>query len=758
MNAPPASLAQRSSGPLRRSVGWRVALTAALAFAVLAAVLGSLYSTQQRRGAQQLLIDAERHYLARTRQINAEWVRQAELLRGQIEFSGLLDGDDRRVAAARFTAFLSNMGGQGPFTHLLLADRADTVMFRFATRTGATLQPGAPAPLSWTYSPEDRLVYRTLRAPIRLGTLGEVWLLLFAPVDNALLGSVAFPDTFLSLHWQGQADLATSYRGDSPHGSAPADGLRLEGGVDWAGEPDSPRLHVVRDVQSVMPLTELLLLLLGGTALAGGLAWLVLGRWAGDHMRRLGVLSESTARFAAARTLTPQLSADLEGASDRGSNELFTLGHGLQSLMQDVTEAERAQARAQDNLRELNATLEQRVVERTRDLAQARDEALAGSRAREQFLAAMSHELRTPLAGLLGGLELIEIDQLPTAQRTLLGVARRSGDALRSVIDGVLDYAKLESGTVSLNDQVFRPDEVVRDAVSLFSALALSRGLSLTCHCAPEAARAVRGDPVRLGQVLLNLIGNALKFTDGGTVDVRLAAPAITDLASDDAAPRLRFAVVDSGVGMAPQQLGELFQPFVQVHPGTGAPRGGTGLGLAISQRLVAAMGGRITVESAPGRGSTFAFELALPSAGMQVPATVAPQLPQVLLKGRALVVDDNPVNCIVINAMLSRLGLQVDERADGEQALQALREASYDVVLMDCQMPVLDGPATARLIRSGAAGAAAAALSIIAVTAHASNADAQRCLDAGMDECLTKPFTTAALAAALQRRLGQVA
>ena len=190
-------------------------------------------------------------------------------------------------------------------------------------------------------------------------------------------------------------------------------------------------------------------------------------------------------RFAQSRRLTPELSADLDGAIDHASNELHALGSGLKSMMQGVAEAESAQQQAQESLRELNATLEQRVEERTRQLALARDDALAASRAREQFLAAMSHELRTPLAGLLGGLELVDTDQLPTAERLMIDVARRSGDALRSVIDGVLDYAKLEAGPIALSEQIFRADDVARDAAALFPAVALRRGLSLTCHCAP---------------------------------------------------------------------------------------------------------------------------------------------------------------------------------------------------------------------------------------------------------------------------------
>ncbi len=752
MPAPPPPVdspaAPRAVGPLGHVIRWRLGAAAVVVFALLGALLATVYSQQQQRVARQLLDDAEQHYRARLRQIDEEWVRQAELLRGQIEFSGVLDGDDLRLAQARLTAFLASMGGQGSFTHVLLLGPGGERLFSYATRSGATLQPARRAPLSWTYSPEDRLLYRTLRGPVRLGRRGNVDLVLFAPADNALLAASAFPSTTLSLHLPGADDVATSYIGSTPHGAASASELRLDGSVRWPDEPGAPELHVVRDVQPVMPVRELVALVLLGGAAGGALGWLVLGRWARGHVRRIEVLSGTAARFAADRQLAPKLDADIDHAIDGASNELHAMGRGLQTLMRGVTAAEAAQRQAQDGLRELNATLEQRVEQRTRELALARDEALAASRAREQFLAAMSHELRTPLAGLLGGLELVELERLPEAERRMLTVARRSGDALRSVIDSVLDYAKLEAGHLALDEQVFRPAEVAQEVVELFSALALRRGLSLTCHCAPEAARPVRGAPVRLRQVLLNLVGNALKFTDRGRVDLRVSA---------GTGGALRFAVEDTGLGIAPEVQAGLFRPFVQGTPAAGSVQGGTGLGLAISQGLVQAMGGRITVHSEPGQGAVFAFELALPAAEPgPTPAAVAdaaatsPPLPDAL-HGRVLLVDDNPVNRIIASQMLARLSLDVVEREDGEQALQALRDQPFDLVLMDCQMPVLDGPAATRALRAGAAGAQAAQVPVVALTAHALAGDLERCLDAGMNACLTKPYTLAALAATLK-------
>lgn len=334
MAPPTTTAATRPARPLRRVLTLRLAVTGAVAFALLAGLLAGIHTTQQQQAARQLLADAERHYRSRTRQIDAEWVRQADLLRAQIEFSGALDGADQRLSRSRLTALLASMGGQGAFTHVLLQGSTGERLFSFGTRSRAAMQPQGTAALGWTFSPEDRLLYRTLRAPLRLGKLGTVVLVVFAPVDNALLAANAFPNSALSLDWSDQGDLATSYAGASPHGTVRGPVIRLEGKVRWADDPATPQLRVVRDVQPVMALAELLAMVLLGGLLVLGLGWLVLGRWARDHVRRIGVLAGGAARFAQGRRLTPGLRVDLDGAIDHASNELHALGSGLKSLMQ----------------------------------------------------------------------------------------------------------------------------------------------------------------------------------------------------------------------------------------------------------------------------------------------------------------------------------------------------------------------------------------------------------------------------------------
>ena len=494
--------------------------------------------------------------------------------------------------------------------------------------------------------------------------------------------------------------------------------------------------------------------ILGATAaISILLGWLILGRWARAHVDRINALVAATARFSEERD-SSELTSDRLGRRMRGSSrELQQLLRSLQGLARNVDEAEETQQAAQQYLRDLNLYLEDRIQERTQELALARDRALDSTRAKEQFLANMSHELRTPLTGLLGGLELVDPAGLPEQQRHLLGVARQSGEALLAVINEVLDYSKLEAGKFVLAQVPLKVPEVAQEAASLFASVALRKGVALDCICESGVDTPFIGDPLRLRQVLLNLLGNALKFTDRGRVELR-----ITRIARRADSAVLLFSVKDSGIGISPALQTQLFKPFVQAEEG--AARKGSGLGLAISQKLVQAMGGEITVDSVHGQGSTFSFDLELAfapkeEAAAPTDALTAPPAPSTL-RGRVLLVEDNPVNRLVAVSMLAPLGLEVAEAEDGQQALEMLRETTFDLVLMDCQMPVLDGFGATARIRAGDAGADRVRVPIVAFTANALDGDAQRCLAAGMDGYLSKPFTREQLAGAVDHWLRQ--
>jgi signal transduction histidine kinase/CheY-like chemotaxis protein len=374
-------------------------------------------------------------------------------------------------------------------------------------------------------------------------------------------------------------------------------------------------------------------------------------------------------------------------------------------------------------------------------LREAKAGAEAAALAKEQFLALMSHEIRTPMNGVLGALELLKRAPLNPAQRRLVRTASSSGATLMSILNDTLDHAKIEAGHLQLNVAPTSLAAVARSVVALFHASAETRGLRLEMQMDPDAPDWVVADAQRLKQVLMNLVGNAIKFTESGFVILRLRAP--------DSGPRgsVVFEVEDSGIGMPADAIDHLFQPFHQVADTRSARRRGTGLGLTISQRLVEAMGGVIRVRSLLGAGSTFTFSLSFdlcvePAQSVSLDSGLAPLDDVSTLHGNVLVVEDNAVNRMIAVEMLRSLGVGVAEAEDGAQALAVLSQHPIDLVLMDCQMPVMDGYTATEKIRDREARSGSSRLPIVALTANASPEEQARAHIVGMDAHLTKPYT----------------
>ena len=400
---------------------------------------------------------------------------------------------------------------------------------------------------------------------------------------------------------------------------------------------------------------------------------------------------------------------------------------------------------------DMRASLREQVETReamerqTQQLEVEKEAAELASAAKGEFLANVSHEIRTPMNAIIGMADLALHSGLPEPQRGYILRVRSSADLLLGILNDILDFSKIEAGKLDIDTVDFDLDDVVRSVSEIVGVRAREQSLILSTEVATDVPPRLRGDPLRLQQVLLNLMGNAVKFTARGRVALH-----VDPVASSGDGLRLRFTVQDTGLGMTADQMSRLFQPFTQADASTSRRFGGTGLGLAISRQLVERMGGRIDVASEPGQGSTFWVELpfgvvATPSASVALPTATVTRL--MSLPGAAdhpelaglhvLLVEDNEVNQELAVALLERVGIQVTLAGDGRQALSCLKAGTFDCVLMDCQMPEMDGYTATRLMRQEAQWAR---LPVIAMTANAMAGEREKVLEAGMNDHVPKP------------------